>query len=85
MSVICIDLLIVKWLTKFLILAVKYLTNCLQFDSILPVHCTLHTPFSPNNCLTRIQTFHRQCLYMEEYAFFAEQLLDSSLNFSQAF
>jgi hypothetical protein len=74
------DLLPVKCQTKFLILAVKCLTNCLLLQSIfffkLSAQCLYkNKPFLPNNYLTIIKTFYRlieaYCLYnrMEEYTF----------------
>jgi hypothetical protein len=67
------DLLPVKCQTKFLILAVKCLTNCLlQQSTFLKIVCSI---VWKNNCLTRIQTFPRlfepYCLYnrMKKYTF----------------
>jgi hypothetical protein len=97
------NLLIVNCLTKFLILAVKGLTNSLLQQAIW-LHTTSNlaayglyniayrnTYFLPKNCLTEVYTFHMSfetyCPYnsMEKYAFFAGQLFERGLNFSQVF
>jgi hypothetical protein len=67
--------------------AINFFKKCLLNAYTMPI-VWKNKHFLPNNCLTRIQTFHRlfeaNCLYnrMEKNSCFAEQLLISQLTLS---